>query len=135
MVLPHHDRNLFCLKAKVFFLHDFTLIASVVGKSVIGHSIGGINFPDKMARLAKCKIAGVSNDRPSGSPDLEASQIRRRTLLRAQWQVKRYQPTRAYMTLNFHSSILSSRKSLLNSHNFSIEIYHPSTSSFLFPRS
>jgi hypothetical protein len=34
-----------------------------------------INFPDKMARLAKCKIAGVSDDRPSASPDLEASQI------------------------------------------------------------
>ena len=36
-----------------FFPHDFTLIASVVGESVIGHGIGGINFPDKMARLAK----------------------------------------------------------------------------------
>jgi len=36
-----------------FFLHDFTLIASVVGESVIGYSIGGINFPDIMARLAK----------------------------------------------------------------------------------
>jgi hypothetical protein len=44
---------------------------------VIGHGIGGggINFPDKMARLAKCKIAGVSNDRPSASPNLKASQI------------------------------------------------------------
>jgi len=30
-------------------LHDFTLMASVVGESVIGHGIGGINFPDKMA--------------------------------------------------------------------------------------
>jgi len=36
-----------------FFSHDFTLIASVVGESVIGHGIGGNNFPDKMARLAK----------------------------------------------------------------------------------
>ncbi len=42
---------------------------------VIGHSIGGIKFPDKMARLAECKIAGVSDDRPSAAPDLEASQI------------------------------------------------------------
>jgi len=58
-----------------FFPHDFTLIASFVGESVIGHGIGGINFPDKVARLAKCKIAGVSDDRPSASPDLEASQI------------------------------------------------------------
>jgi hypothetical protein len=39
------------------------------------------------------------------------------------------------MTLIFRSSILSSRKSLLNSHNFLIETYHPSTSSFLFPKS
>jgi len=36
-----------------FFSYDFTLIASVVGESVIGHGIGGINFPDIMARLAK----------------------------------------------------------------------------------
>jgi hypothetical protein len=36
-----------------FFPHDFTLIASVVGESVIGHGISGINFPDKMARIAK----------------------------------------------------------------------------------
>jgi len=39
-----------------FFLHDFTLIASVVGESVIGHGIGGINFPDIMARLTKIKM-------------------------------------------------------------------------------
>ena len=56
-------------------MHDFTLIASVVGESVIGHVIGRINFPDKMVRLAKCKIAGVSDNRPSASPNLEASQI------------------------------------------------------------
>jgi len=36
-----------------FFPHDFTLIASVMGESVIGHGIVGINFPDIMARLAK----------------------------------------------------------------------------------
>jgi len=52
MVLPHHAGNFFCLKPKVYFPHDFTLIASVVGESVIGHGIGRINFPDKMARLA-----------------------------------------------------------------------------------
>jgi len=39
------------------------------------------------------------------------------------------------MTLIFRSSILSGRKLLLNSHNFLIETYHPSTSSFLFPKS
>jgi hypothetical protein len=40
LVLPHHAGK--CLpKTKGFFLHDFTLIASVVGESVIGHGIGG----------------------------------------------------------------------------------------------
>jgi hypothetical protein len=42
----------FYLKLK-FFLHDFTLIASVMGESVIGHGIGRIVIPAKMARLAK----------------------------------------------------------------------------------
>ena len=44
---------IFLPQTKGFFLHDFTLIASVVGESVIGHGIGEINFPDKMTRLAK----------------------------------------------------------------------------------
>ena len=43
--------------------------------TVIGHGIGGIDIPAKMAQLAKCKITGVSNNGPSASPDLEASQI------------------------------------------------------------
>jgi hypothetical protein len=30
----------FLPKTKVFFLHDFTLIASVMGESVIGHGNG-----------------------------------------------------------------------------------------------
>ncbi len=45
----------FYLKLKVFFSHDFTLIASVVGESVIGHGIGGILIPAKMAHLAKAR--------------------------------------------------------------------------------
>ena len=36
MVLPHHVGE-FLPKPKGFFPHDFTLIASVVGESVIGH--------------------------------------------------------------------------------------------------
>ena len=36
------------------FPHDFTLIASVVGESVIGHGIGGKYIPI-MARLAKAR--------------------------------------------------------------------------------
>ena len=45
----------FYLKPKVFFPHDFTLIASVVGESVIGHGIGGKDIPI-MACLAKGKM-------------------------------------------------------------------------------
>jgi hypothetical protein len=52
MVLPHHAGKFFP-KTKGFFSHDFTLIASVVGESVIGHGIGGILIPAKMARLAE----------------------------------------------------------------------------------
>ncbi len=42
----------FYLKLKVF-LHDFTLIASVVRESVIGHGIGGKVIPAKMVQLAE----------------------------------------------------------------------------------
>jgi hypothetical protein len=51
MVLPHHAGN-FLPKTRVF-LHDFTLIASVVGESAIGHGIGGKVIPAKMAQLAE----------------------------------------------------------------------------------
>jgi len=44
---------IFLPQNKGFFPLDFTLIASVVGESAIGHGIDGINFPDIMARLAK----------------------------------------------------------------------------------
>ncbi len=44
----------FYLKLKGFFLHDFTLIASVVGESVIGHGIVGKDILI-MARLAKAR--------------------------------------------------------------------------------
>jgi hypothetical protein len=52
MVIPHHAGK-FLPKTKGFFLHDFTLIASVVGESVIGHGIGGKVIPAKMARLTE----------------------------------------------------------------------------------
>jgi hypothetical protein len=55
MVLPHHAGK-FLPKSKVFFLHDFTLIASVVGESVIGHGIGGKVIPAKMAQLAESQL-------------------------------------------------------------------------------
>ena len=40
-MIPTHHGGKFLPKTKGFFLHDFTLIALVVGKSVIGHGIGG----------------------------------------------------------------------------------------------
>jgi hypothetical protein len=48
-----HHAGKFLPKTKGFFPHDFTLIASVVGESVIGHGIGGKHIPAKMARLAE----------------------------------------------------------------------------------
>jgi len=38
---PSHHVGKFLPKTKDFSPHDFTLIASVVGESVIGHGIGG----------------------------------------------------------------------------------------------
>ncbi len=52
MVLPHHASK-FLPKLKGFFPHDFTLIASVVGESVIDPGIGGKVIPAKMAHLAE----------------------------------------------------------------------------------
>jgi hypothetical protein len=43
----------FLPQTKGFFPRDFTLIASVVGESVIGHGIGGKHIPAKMVRLAE----------------------------------------------------------------------------------
>jgi len=53
MVLPYHVGK-FLPKPRGFFPRDFTLIASVVGESVIGHDIGGKYIPI-MACLAKGK--------------------------------------------------------------------------------
>ena len=55
MVQPLHAGK-FLPKTKGFFQHDFTLIASVVGESVIGHGIGGKVIPAKMARLAESQL-------------------------------------------------------------------------------
>jgi hypothetical protein len=53
MVLPHHAGKLLP-KTKGFFPHDFTLIASVVRESVIGHGIVRKDIPI-MARLAEAR--------------------------------------------------------------------------------
>jgi hypothetical protein len=55
MVLPHHAGN-FLPKTKGFFPHDFTLIASVIRESVIGHGIGGKVIPAKMAQHAESQF-------------------------------------------------------------------------------
>ena len=39
-MIPTHHAGKFLPKTKGFFPHDFTLIASVVGESVLGHGIG-----------------------------------------------------------------------------------------------
>ena len=55
-MIPTHHAGKFLPKTKGFFLYDFTLIASVVGESVIGHGIGGKVIPAKMAQLAKSQL-------------------------------------------------------------------------------
>jgi hypothetical protein len=65
---------IFYLKLKVFFPHDFTLIASVVGESVIGHGIVGKDIPI-MARLAEARRWSKRSQTRLTSPDLTATQI------------------------------------------------------------
>jgi hypothetical protein len=57
-MVPTHHAGEFLPKTKGFFPHDFTLIASVMGESVIGHGIGGKHIPTKMVRLAKGQSLG-----------------------------------------------------------------------------
>ena len=73
MVLPNHVGKILP-KTKGFFSHDFTLIASVVGESVIGHGIGRKYIPI-MAPLAKARRWSKRWQTCLSSPDLEASQI------------------------------------------------------------
>jgi len=69
---PSHHVGKFLPKTKVFFPHDFTLIASVVGESVIGHGIGGKYIPI-MARLAKARRWSKRWQTCLSSPDLTAT--------------------------------------------------------------
>ena len=73
MVLPHHVGK-FLPKTKGFFPHDFTLIASVVGESVIGHGIVGKDIPI-MARLAKARRWSKRWQARLTSPDLMTNQV------------------------------------------------------------
>jgi hypothetical protein len=68
MVLPHHAGK-FLPKTKGFFPHDFTLIASVVGESVIGHGMNSyirINYGEFVytnSYVSPRQDVGVSDDR------------------------------------------------------------------------
>ena len=73
MVLPHHAGK-FLPKIRGFFSHDFTVIASVVGESVIGHGIIGKYIPI-MARLAEARRWSKRWQTCLSSPDLAATQI------------------------------------------------------------
>ncbi len=95
MVLPHHAGK-FLPKTKGFFLHDFTLIASVMGESVIGHGIGGIVIPAKMACLAKARRWSKQWRTCLSSPDLTATQISDGAKIQVrQRQVLRKDPTKS----------------------------------------
>ncbi len=53
-MVPHHHAGQFLPKQNVFpYDYDFTLIASVMGESVIGHGIDGILIPAKWPDLLK----------------------------------------------------------------------------------
>ncbi len=52
----NHSKVAFHLKLKVVFPHDFTLKASVMGNSVMGHCIGGKDIPAKVMQLAKSDL-------------------------------------------------------------------------------
>ena len=62
----------FLPKTKGFFPYDFTLIASVMGESVIGHDIGGKYIPI-MARLTKVRRWSKQLRTCLSSPDLTAT--------------------------------------------------------------
>ena len=72
-MVPSHHVGKFLPKTKGFFPHDFTLIASVMGESVIGHGIGGKHIPI-MARLAKARRWSKRWRTCPSSPDLTATQ-------------------------------------------------------------
>ena len=73
-MVPSHHVGKFLPKTKGFFPHHFTLIASVVGESVIGHGIIGKDIPI-MARLAKARRWSKRWRTCLSSPDLTATQI------------------------------------------------------------
>ncbi len=68
---PSHHVGKFLPKTKGFFPHDYTLIASVMGESVIGHGIGGKDIPI-MARLAEARRWSKRRQTCLSSPDLTA---------------------------------------------------------------
>ncbi len=76
----------FYLKLKVF-LHDFTLIASVMGESVIGHGIGGKVSKQKWhnslktSHWSKRRWSIVTQSHSHSMSDGSEIQVRRRRIL------------------------------------------------------
>jgi hypothetical protein len=78
---------IFLPKTKGFFPHDFTLIASVVGESVIGHGIGGkvsqLKWRDslKARRWSKQRRSVVTRSYSHSMSDGSENQVRQRQVL------------------------------------------------------
>jgi hypothetical protein len=81
MIPTHHAGN-FLPKTKGFFPHDFTLIASIVGESVIGHGIGGkvsqLKWHDslKVSRWSKRRWSVVTQSHSHSMSDGYEIQVR-----------------------------------------------------------
>ena len=86
MVLPHHAGK-FLPKLKGFFPHDFTLIDSVVGESVIGHGIGGkvsqLKWHNslKASHWSKRRLSVVTRSHSHSTSDGSEIQVRQRHVL------------------------------------------------------
>ncbi len=72
-MVPSHHVGKFLRKTKGFFPHDFTLIASVMRESVIGHGIVRKDIPI-MACLVKARRWSKRWRTCLSSPDLTATQ-------------------------------------------------------------
>ena len=84
-MIPTHHAGKFLPKTKGFFPHDFTLIASVVGESVIDHGIFGKDIPT-MARLAEARRWSKQWRTCLSSPDLTATQISDGAKIQVRWR-------------------------------------------------
>jgi hypothetical protein len=86
-MIPTHHAGKFLPKTKGFFPHDFTLIATVVGESVIGHGIGRkvsqLKWRDllKASRWSKQRRSIVTQCHSHSTSDGSEIQVRQRHVL------------------------------------------------------